>query len=120
MLVSDIVVENLPQALRNNDFLYCGCIAGAILIEEYRQQLNEAGFSAVEVIDTGADLNAYTKIENQNSCCSPTSASQPVAETGCCSPQSSEENLHQRLLDLLRRYNVNEYAASVRVYAVKP
>ncbi len=28
--------------------------------------------------------------------------------------------LHQRLADLLRRYDVNEYAASVRVFAVKP
>ena len=32
---------------------YVGCIAGAILIEEYRRQLNEAGFAAVQVIDIG-------------------------------------------------------------------
>jgi hypothetical protein len=28
--------------------------------------------------------------------------------------------LHARLADLLRRHDVNEYAASVRVFAVKP
>ena len=50
---------------------YVGCIAGAILIEDYRRQLTEAGFAAVEVIDTGADLNAYAKVENQGGCCSP-------------------------------------------------
>jgi len=31
-----------------------------------------------------------------------------------------EDTLHARLLDLLTRYNVNDYAASVRVFAVKP
>jgi hypothetical protein len=28
--------------------------------------------------------------------------------------------LLERMADLLRRYNVNDYAASVRIYAVKP
>ena len=32
---------------------YVGCIAGAILIEDYRQALLEAGFAHVEVIDSG-------------------------------------------------------------------
>jgi hypothetical protein len=29
-------------------------------------------------------------------------------------------DLHERLADLWRGYNVNDYAASVRVFAVKP
>ena len=74
----------------------------------------------MEVIDTGGDLNAYAKVENQSGCCSPESTSLPMAETGCCSAQPADDNLHRRLLDLLRRYNVNDYAASVRVFAVKP
>jgi hypothetical protein len=28
--------------------------------------------------------------------------------------------VHTDLADLLRRYNVNDYAASVKVYALKP
>jgi hypothetical protein len=36
-----------------------------------------------------------------------------------CTP-TRETNLHHRLADLLARYNVNDYAASVRVFAVKP
>ncbi len=41
--------------------------------------------------------------------------------SGCCSaPKPVEDTLHARLLDLLSRYNVNDYAAAVRVFAVKP
>jgi arsenite methyltransferase len=43
-----------------------------------------------------------------------------VAESGCCSTNPADDGLHRRLLDLLTRYNVNDYAASVRVFALKP
>src|SRR5262249_10807257 len=49
---------------------------------------------------------------------SPGPTSLPVAEAGCCSAHPSDDNLHRRLMDLLQRYNVNDYAASVRVFAV--
>jgi hypothetical protein len=98
---------------------YVGCIAGAIAIEEYRRQLTEAGFAAVQVIDTGADLNAYAQVEDQAACCPPVSSNLPVAEAGCCSPPA-DADLHRRLTELLTRYDVNDYAASVRVFAVKP
>jgi arsenite methyltransferase len=102
---------------------YVGCIAGAILIDEYRRRLIDAGFAQVDIVETGSDLNAYAKVENQASCCSPTTGSTlPLAATGsCCSSAPfADADLHQRLADLLRRYNVNDFAASVRVYAVKP
>lgn len=106
LAVSDIALKQpLPAELGQNLLAYAGCISGAIPIEEYRRQLHEAGFAAVEVIDTGADLNAYAKVENQ-SC--------------CCSTPKAEDALHARLLELLTRYNVNEFAASVRVFALKP
>ena len=121
LAVSDIALKKpLPAEIGQDLMAYVGCIAGAVLIEEYRRQLAEAGFAAVQVIDTGADLNAYAKVENQSGCCSPASTSLPVAETGCCSAQPADDTLHRRLMDLLRRYNVNDYAASVRVFAVKP
>jgi len=121
LAVSDIALKKpLPAEISQDVMAYVGCIAGAILIEEYRRQLRESGFAAVEVIDTGADLNAYAKVENQAGCCSGTSTSLPVADSGCCSVQPVEEGLHWRLMDLLQRYNVNDYAASVRVFAVKP
>ena len=119
LAVSDIALKKpLPTEIGQDLMAYVGCIAGAIPIEDYRRQLHEAGFASVEVIDTGADLNAYAKVENQGGCCSPPAV--PVVETGCCSPRPAQDTLHARLLDLLTRYNVNDYAASVRVFAVKP
>ncbi len=121
LAVSDIALKKpLPTEIAEDLMAYVGCIAGAILIEDYRRQLRAAGFAAVEVIDTGADLNAYAKVENQGGCCPSVSASLPVVESGCCSTANAEDTLHARLLDLLTRYNVNDFAASVRVFAVKP
>jgi len=119
LAVSDIALKKaLPGELGNDLMAYVGCIAGAVLIDEYRRLLREAGFAAVEVIDTGADLNAYAKVENQAACCSPPASGLPRAD-GCCSPQSGD-TLHARLLELLTRYDVNDYAASVRVFALRP
>jgi arsenite methyltransferase len=120
LAVSDIALKKpLPAEIGEDLMAYVGCIAGAIPIETYRQQLIAAGFAAVEIIDTGADLNAYAKVENQAGCCPPTGGL-PQAEAGCCSPQSAQDGLHRRLQELLQRYDVNAYAASVRVFAVKP
>ena len=126
LAVSDIALKKpLPAALAQDVMAYVGCIAGAILIEEYRRGLTAAGFAHVEVIDSGKDLNAYAKVENQAGCCSPSMAgsSLPIAGSSCCAAKpagSDQVALHQRLADLLRRHNVNEYAASVRGFAVKP
>jgi SAM-dependent methyltransferase len=120
--ISDIALKKpLPDELSQDVLAYVGCIAGAIPIEDYRQQLVEAGFIHVQVIDTGADLNAYAMVENQVGCCPPTAKSTglPMAET--CSPGSpTGSEFHERLQELLNRYHVNDYAASVRVYALKP
>jgi ubiquinone/menaquinone biosynthesis C-methylase UbiE len=126
LAVSDIALKKpLPRELANDVMAYVGCIAGAIEIKQYRQWLIEAGFAHVEVIDSGSDLNAYAKIENQGGCCSPPAPKQgalPVASSGCCdcSPAAAEAPVHDRLVELLKRYNVNDYAASVKVFAVKP
>lgn len=125
LAVSDIALKKpLPPELGSDLGAYVTCIAGAIPIEDYRRGLIEAGFAAVDIVDTGADLNTYAKLENQSSCCSSTGTTQlPVAEmSGCCSPRNPNDNVsvHQRLAELLRRYDVNEYAATVRVFAVKP
>jgi ubiquinone/menaquinone biosynthesis C-methylase UbiE len=121
LAVSDIALKKpLPAEIGKDMMAYVGCIAGAVLIEEYRHQLAEAGFATVQFIDTGADLNAYAKVENQSGCCSPASTDRPVAESGCCTTLPADDNLHRRLTDLLQRYNVNDYAASVRVFAIKP
>jgi arsenite methyltransferase len=126
LAVSDIALRReLPPELGNDLLAYVGCIAGAIPIEDYRRGLVEAGFAHVEIIDSGADLNAYAKIENQAACCSPpdSAVGLAVVESGCCPPGPAsvgDDALHARLADLLKRYDVNDYAASVKVFAVKP
>jgi SAM-dependent methyltransferase len=132
LAVSDIALKaELPAELRNDVTAYVGCISGAIPIEDYRRGLLEAGFSRVEVIDSGTDLNAYAKLENQSGCCSPAvgesrseTKSLPVAPSGCCSPGpvaagGLTQDSHEGLAALLSRYNVNDYAASVKVYGIK-
>jgi len=49
MLVSDIVVDSLPDRLREDRGLYSSCIAGAISEEEYLSGLKGAGLAEVEV-----------------------------------------------------------------------
>jgi arsenite methyltransferase len=128
LAVSDIALKHeLPETIAKSVAAYVGCIAGAIRIEDYRNGLLAAGFEHVEIVDSGADLNAYAKIENQSGCCSPamgeTETSNPlrVVEAPCCSPAPvAETTLYDELKTLLASYDVNAAAASVKVYAVKP
>jgi arsenite methyltransferase len=128
LAVSDIALKKaLPQELGNDLLAYVGCIAGAISIEEYRNGLANAGFAHVEVIDSGSDLNAYASVEEHAGCCAPTTApkegsSLPISSSSCCGSQSEsklDDEVHAKLADVLTRYNVNDYAASVRVFAIK-
>jgi 2-polyprenyl-3-methyl-5-hydroxy-6-metoxy-1,4-benzoquinol methylase len=123
--VSDIALKHeLPEAVAQSMAAYVGCIAGAIKIEDYRQGLLAAGFAHVEIVDSGADLNAYAKVENQAGCCSPsmdTTNPFQVIEAACCTPAPvPSATLHEELTTLLSQYDVNAAAASVKVYAVKP
>jgi len=69
--LSDIALKRvLPEDVAKSVAAYVGCIAGAILIDDYRNGLLAAGFEHVEIVDSGADLNAYAKVENQSGCCS--------------------------------------------------
>ncbi len=138
LAVSDIALKApLPAAVARDVMAYVGCIAGAMPIEDYQQGLHDAGFAHVEIIDAGADLNAYSKAEGQSGCCAPTTAAEPkttiaAAASGCCTPPAPSQSgccatqtvkdseQREQLADLLRRYNVNDYAASVKVFAVKP
>lgn len=117
--VSDIALKKpLPEALARDVMAYVGCIAGAILIKEYEQGLRDAGFRFVQVVDTGKDLNAYKKVENQSACCAPATASSTLPTASCCGGDDTPE-LHNGLAELLEKYDINEYAASVQVYALK-
>ena len=116
LAVSDIALKKpLPPEVGSDLMAYVGCIAGAISIDDYRTGLADAGFAHVQIIDSGADLNSYAQVENQAGCCSP-AMERGLPVVSCCSPNA----IHGSLTDLLSRYDVNDYAASVKVHAVKP
>jgi len=118
LAVSDIALKGaLPEAIAKSMAAYVGCIGGAISMDDYRAGLLAAGFKHVEIVDSGADLNAYAKVENQSGCCSPA-----MNEDSCCTPTPGIDSptLHAELSDLLSRYDVNAAAASVKIYAIKP
>jgi arsenite methyltransferase len=115
LAVSDIALKSeLPPPIAASLAAYVGCIAGALPIQTYRTELLQAGFSNITIVDTGADLNAYAKVENQSGCCSPAMDN----TTTCCTPNAT--SLHTDLNTLLSTYDVNAAAASVKIYALKP
>jgi SAM-dependent methyltransferase len=131
---SDIALKKpLPPELADDIYAFVGCIAGAILVSDYRAGLEAAGFKEVRLIDAGSDLNAYALMEDQAGCCSPAmvelgapaaapAPANPLALVdagGCCSPTSTDADLHARLTTLLKTHNVNDYAASVKVEATR-
>lgn len=140
--VSDIALKQaIPDELGQSLAAYVGCIAGAISLQAYDQGLRAAGFAEVQIIDAHADLNAYASVENQAGCCSPAMMldDKPLTTSGgplsvlssgccgsgsvanaCCDEPSESSTVHQGLAELLSRYNVNDYAASVKVFAIKP
>jgi SAM-dependent methyltransferase len=118
LAVSDIALkQELPEAIARSMAAYVGCIAGAIQVGDYRNGLLAAGFEHVEIVDSGSDLGAYAKIENQSGCCSPA-----MGDTaGCSTPGAgAEPSIHEDLTELLSKYDLNAAAASVKVYAIKP
>ncbi len=115
LAITDLALkQELPPELAADFGAYVGCIAGAMLIDDYEIALAAAGFDAVQIIDSGKDLNAYAKLAESadaSNCCDPPS---------CCGSTSGSPNVHQGLAEWLRRFDINHYAASVRVFALKP
>jgi SAM-dependent methyltransferase len=105
--LSDIALkQELPSEVKQSVEAYVGCISGAILIDDYRSLLEQAGFASVVVTDTGSDLNAYAA----------------ASEGGCCgggSCGSNAKSLHDMLGSIIETFDANAYAASVRVHALK-
>ncbi|MGE4003090.1 MAG: arsenite methyltransferase [Planctomycetaceae bacterium] len=143
--ISDIALKQpLPEKVRSNIEAYVGCVAGAILIDEYQRRLQEAGFESVVVTDSGADLNAYAQAGQGSGCCGSSIKPRPepkpvtvgccgsgvgstlhqgdaltVLSGGCTSTPHAAAGLHDQLADIFSRFDANAYAASVRVHAVK-
>lgn len=57
LYISDMVLlDELPEDLKNDRDLLAGCVAGAVLKEEYLKLLKRAGFS-VEILAEDPDIS---------------------------------------------------------------
>jgi len=69
MMISDIVItKDLPEFILTSLSSYAGCVAGAMLKDDYFQKIRDAGFSSIEVLQdrAAADLNiAKERKQNQ-------------------------------------------------------
>lgn len=120
LAISDIALKQpLPEEISGDLLAYVGCIAGAVLVDDYREGLAEAGLKHVEISDTGADLNAYAMLALPGGCCSSQQAAPSACSLPVVRPPQPDGGWSLQLVELLSRYNVNDYAASVRVLAVK-
>lgn len=105
LAVSDMALKRrLPEALVKDFYAYIGCVAGAILIDDYRAGLDSAGFQSVQIVDSGLDLTVYTKMGDQM----------------CCGSAAADSDLFKRFSELLRQFDINQFAAAVKVFALKP
>jgi len=108
MLVSDIVVKELPDWVRGHEALYCSCIAGAISEEEYIAGLEAAGLVNIEVrerlVYDATQLKAFVESELPDN-------QEAVA---CCGGGISPEML-ERAVETLQGQ-----IWSAKIYAEKP
>jgi SAM-dependent methyltransferase len=51
LLISDVVAEDLPNAMREDISAWASCVAGAVTEGEYLGMIREAGFEDVEIVD---------------------------------------------------------------------
>jgi arsenite methyltransferase len=61
LMVSDMVlVSELPDSIKNSVAAYIGCLAGAIMQDEYVEAIKAAGFKQVRIIDETSLTTDYT------------------------------------------------------------
>jgi len=138
LAVSDIALKKpLPESVMNEVAAWTGCISGAMTVDDNRSKLASAGFGKVDIQDANSDLNAYrdggsalccgpeSPVEESSGCC-PTTPEPVKRESGVCGPATpkqktqSEDEFHDTMGKLLDTFDVNEFAASVKIFAVKP
>lgn len=113
--VSDILLkQDMPNELKNDMALYVGCISGASRREECENYLSDAGFIDTLIVADNSDLNVYKTASKNNEvlgCCGPASKS-----TWSCSGSKNEEKKVEKQTDI----DLNKWAGSFKIYAVKP
>ena len=107
MSVSDIVVEDLPEWVRDDEALYNSCIGGAISESAYLSGLVDSGLADAKVQDriiyNAAQLSALAESELPD----------PVGTSGCCG-----EDLSAHLEPIAEALEGKIWSA--KIYARKP
>ncbi|RDL40079.1 Arsenite methyltransferase methyltransferase [Venustampulla echinocandica] len=115
LAISDILAKKpLPDKIVQDMSLYVGCVAGASQVSGYEKYLREAGFDSFRIVDTNSDLNVYMDMLEEPSC---GGDKQPV---GCCANISDGKKKTVVAAGTPRDINLNEWAASYKIFAVKP
>jgi arsenite methyltransferase len=67
LMVSDLVLERpLPESVRRSVEAYAGCIAGAMLKDDYLAAIRDAGFTDLEVLaESGYDIGSSNPDESE-------------------------------------------------------
>ncbi|KIJ11707.1 hypothetical protein PAXINDRAFT_171658 [Paxillus involutus ATCC 200175] len=125
VVLDDMIAQKpFPDSLRSNMAAYIGCISGAILLKEYQELMENAGFKEVLFTENPTDLNVYTQgssagccspIARQPSCCASKDSGSSVAQASCCAPAPVTSTVAAPL-DI---GDLNEWAKSYHIYARK-
>ncbi|MCF6321531.1 MAG: arsenite methyltransferase [Rhizobiaceae bacterium] len=123
LAISDIALkQELPKAVREDVAAWTACISGAISFDENHTKLIAAGFSGVIITDSGSDLNSYQE-GGGDGCCAPVVDAK--TQSSCCGSSVNDDAAkktayHDHMADLMENIDFNEFAASVKIFAIKP
>ncbi|KAG8410801.1 hypothetical protein J3458_016890 [Metarhizium acridum] len=142
--------KEFTEEIKNNLALYVGCIAGASQVSEYDKFLKNAGFDDVLIVDSMNDLNVYCSAaeakssshpgtdavqeeQTASSCCITDSKAacckREDKESCCpdnpstCSCQKQSKSMATQIRTMTSQLGIadlNEWAGSFQVYAIKP
>ncbi|RYO97316.1 hypothetical protein DL764_007339 [Monosporascus ibericus] len=148
--ISDILArKEFTEEIKKNVALYVGCVAGASQVSQYDAYLKNAGFNDILIVDSKNDLNTYfTAAEAKPSCCGTDAVKEEEKTSSCCSAEARESCCKQEekesccgtnssacacnnqtssmadetktLATRLGITDLNEWAGSFKVYAIKP
>jgi len=126
--VSDIALKKpLPPELAQDMMAYVGCVAGAISIDDYRNSLLAAGFPmciSSMPVQTSMRMPKLTAIRllfpsDEREGLSAAGRRILLRRQSAAAARNRPATMHEGISAVIGRYDLNEYAASVKVYALK-
>jgi len=129
LAISDICLKkDIPSSIREKIGAYVSCASGVVRVDQYREMMEKAGFEDIVIVDSKADLKSYVLMGgNSNKSCGSCMVSSIIEKVASWCGYGKEQppssgcgyTFSPGALDLLIQYDVNEYAGSFKIYAVK-